>query len=180
MERGRAASGCRLDYIVSRREKRRRNIQTDLACAFPADDQQEAGRLIDTDIARFFASQDGVDHDGRLAAEIEQVWRIGCCSTGIDVFPERIERGQTMPLSEVGNQAAVRQVLSGVAVLHGSVGGRTEPTPSLCLSDADGRRVSKLKHAVQGLNGDGDLRRATPVRPRTQCISDHSFKPADS
>ena len=61
-----------------------------------------------------------------------------------------------------------------------SVGGRTEPTPSHCLSDADGLRASKLKHAVQGLNGDSDLRRATPVRPRTQCISDHSFKPADS
>ena len=66
------------------------------------------------------------------------------------------------------------------AVLHGSVGGRTEPTSSLCVRDADGRRVSKLKHAVQGLNGDSDLRRATPVRPRTQCLSDHSFKPADS
>ena len=65
------------------------------------------------------------------------------------------------------------------AVLHGSVGERTEPTPSLCLSDADGLRASKLKHAVQGLNCDGDLRRATLVRPRTQGISDHSFKPAD-
>jgi hypothetical protein len=50
------------------------------------------------------------------------------------------------------------------AVLHGSVGGRTEPTPSLCLSDPDGFRASKLKHAVQGMNGDGDLRRATSVR----------------
>jgi uncharacterized protein len=50
------------------------------------------------------------------------------------------------------------------AVLHGSVGGRTEPAPSLCLSDADGLRAPKLKHAVQGLNGDGDLRRATSVR----------------
>jgi hypothetical protein len=52
----------------------------------------------------------------------------------------------------------------GAAVLHGSVGGRTEPAPSLCLSDADGLRAPKLKHAVQGLNGDGDLRRATSVR----------------
>jgi hypothetical protein len=51
-----------------------------------------------------------------------------------------------------------------LAVLHGSVGGRTEPAPSLCLSDADGLRAPKLKHAVQGLNGDGDLRRATSVR----------------
>ena len=50
------------------------------------------------------------------------------------------------------------------AALHRSVGGRTEPTPSHCLSDADGLRASKLKHAVQGLNGDSDLRRATSVR----------------
>ena len=54
------------------------------------------------------------------------------------------------------------------------------PPPACRLGDADGLRAPKLKHPVQGLNGDGDLRRATPVRPRTQCISDHSFKPADS
>ena len=57
-----------------------------------------------------------------------------------------------------------RSKLLPAAVLHGSAGGRTEPTPSLCLSDADGLRASKLKHAVQGMNGDGDLRRATSVR----------------
>jgi uncharacterized BrkB/YihY/UPF0761 family membrane protein len=51
------------------------------------------------------------------------------------------------------------------AVLHGSVGGRTEPAPRLCLSNADGLRASKLKHAVQGSNGDGHLRQATPIRP---------------
>ena len=66
-----------------------------------------------------------------------------------------------------------------MAVLHGSVGERTEPTPCLCLSDADGLRASKLKHAVQGMNGDGDLRRATPIRPRAQRIPDHSFEAAD-
>jgi PAS domain S-box-containing protein len=49
-------------------------------------------------------------------------------------------------------------------VLHGSVGGRTEPGPSLCLSDADGLWASKLKHAVQGSNGDGNLSLATAVR----------------
>jgi hypothetical protein len=51
------------------------------------------------------------------------------------------------------------------AVLHGSVGGRTEPTPSLCLSDTDGLRASKLKHAVQDIDSDGDLGCATPIRP---------------
>jgi hypothetical protein len=57
--------------------------------------------------------------------------------------------------------------------------GRTEPSASLSLSDADGFRASKLKHAVQGMNSDGDLCRATPGRPRAQCISDDSFEPAD-
>jgi hypothetical protein len=65
------------------------------------------------------------------------------------------------------------------AVLHGSVGGRTEPTPSLCLSDADGLRASELKHPVQGMNCNGDLGSATPVGPRAQCIPDHAFKAAD-
>jgi hypothetical protein len=51
------------------------------------------------------------------------------------------------------------------AVLHGSAGNRTEPAPSLCLSDADGLRASELKHAVQSMNCDGDLSSATPIRP---------------
>jgi hypothetical protein len=52
--------------------------------------------------------------------------------------------------------------------------------PRVCsFGDADGRRASELKHAVQGMNGNGNCGRATPVRPRTQCISDHSFEAAD-
>ena len=70
-------------------------------------------------------------------------------------------------------------VTLAAAVLHGSLGGRTESTPSLCLSDADGLRASEFKHPVQGLNGDGDLSATTSVGPRAQCIADHSFKPAD-
>ena len=54
-----------------------------------------------------------------------------------------------------------------------------EPTPCLCLGDADGLRASKLKHPVQGMNCDGDLGRAAVFRPRAQRVSDHSFKPAD-
>ena len=53
------------------------------------------------------------------------------------------------------------------------------PPHAFGLGDADGLRASKLKHAVQGMNGDGDLCRATPVRPRTQRIPDHSFEAAD-
>jgi hypothetical protein len=51
------------------------------------------------------------------------------------------------------------------AVLHGSIGGRTEPTPSLCLSDADGLRAPELKHPVQGMDCNGDLGSATLVGP---------------
>jgi len=54
------------------------------------------------------------------------------------------------------------------------------PSHAFSLGDADGLRASKLKHAVQGSNGDGHLRQATPIRPRAQRIPDHSFKPADS
>jgi hypothetical protein len=45
--------------------------------------------------------------------------------------------------------------------------------------NSDGLRTSKLKHAVQGRNGDGDFGRATPICSRAQRIADHSFKPAD-
>ena len=65
-------------------------------------------------------------------------------------------------------------------MLHGSAGERTEPTLCLWLNDANGFRTSKFKHAVQGMNGDGDLGRATPVRPRAQRISNHSFETADT
>jgi hypothetical protein len=45
--------------------------------------------------------------------------------------------------------------------------------------NANRLRTPKLKHAVQGRNGDGDFGRATPICSRAQRISDHSFKPAD-
>jgi hypothetical protein len=64
--------------------------------------------------------------------------------------------------------------------LHGSGGNRTEPAPSLYLSDAGGLRAATLDHTVQGMNGNGGLRRATLVRPRAQSIPDHSFKPTES
>jgi hypothetical protein len=35
-----------------------------------------------------------------------------------------------------------------VTVLHGSAGGRTEPTPCHCLNDANGFRTSKFKKAI--------------------------------
>jgi hypothetical protein len=64
-------------------------------------------------------------------------------------------------------------------VLHESAGERTEPAPCLWLNDTNGLRASKLQHAVQGLNGDGDLRRAAVFRPRAQRISNHAFEAAD-
>jgi hypothetical protein len=53
------------------------------------------------------------------------------------------------------------------------------PPHIFSLGDADGLRASKLKHSVQGMNGDGDFGRATPIRPRAQAVPNHSFKPAD-
>ena len=42
------------------------------------------------------------------------------------------------------------------------------PPNAFSLGDANGLRVSKLKHPVQGVNGDGDLCPATLIRPRAQ------------
>ena len=53
-----------------------------------------------------------------------------------------------------------------VALLHGSDCARIECIRSPNSSDADGLRASKLKHAVQGMNGDGDFRGAAVFRPR--------------
>jgi hypothetical protein len=60
-------------------------------------------------------------------------------------------------------------------LLHGSVGDRTEPVQCLCLSDADGLRASKLEHAVQSVDADGDLGRAAGFSPRAQPVADHAF-----
>jgi hypothetical protein len=67
-----------------------------------------------------------------------------------------------------------------ITVLHGSAGERTEPTHALGSGDAGGLRASKLKHAVQGMNGDGGLGRAAVICPRAQRISNHSFEATDN
>jgi hypothetical protein len=41
------------------------------------------------------------------------------------------------------------------------------PPHSLSLGSADGPRASKLKHAVEGMNCNGNFGRATPIRPWT-------------
>ena len=53
------------------------------------------------------------------------------------------------------------------------------PLYGVRLGHADGLRASKLKHAVEGMNSDGDFCRTTPVSQRAQGVPDHSFKPAD-
>jgi hypothetical protein len=51
-------------------------------------------------------------------------------------------------------------------MLHGSDCARIERTRSLNPSNADGLWASKLKHAVQSLNGDGDFGPAAVICPR--------------
>ena len=58
--------------------------------------------------------------------------------------------------------------------------GIAEPAPSLCLSDAEGLRASKLEHPVQDIDGDGRLGSAALVRPRAQRVPNHAFESADS
>ena len=57
-------------------------------------------------------------------------------------------------------------VLGFRALLHGSDYARVEWTHSLTSGDADGLRTSKPKHAVEGMNRNSDLGRATPIRSR--------------
>ena len=45
------------------------------------------------------------------------------------------------------------------------LGTALSPLYGFRLSSADGLRASKLKHAVQGMNGNGNFGRATPIRP---------------
>lgn len=49
----------------------------------------------------------------------------------------------------------------------------------LWLSDADGLRAFKLEHAVRGSDGDRNFSCTTPVSPRAQRVTDHSFEAID-
>ncbi len=51
--------------------------------------------------------------------------------------------------------------------------------PRRMSGNSDRFRAPKLKHAVQGSHGNGNLGRTTPVRPRAQRIRDDSFEAAD-
>jgi hypothetical protein len=65
------------------------------------------------------------------------------------------------------------------ALLHGLGCARIECARSPTSSDADGLWAAKLKHAVQHMNGEGDLCRTTPGGLRAQRIPNHSFEAAD-
>ena len=66
-----------------------------------------------------------------------------------------------------------------MALLRGSDCARIECTRSRNSGNPDGLRAPKCEHLVQGMNGDGDLRRTTPIRPRAQPVADYSFEAAD-
>jgi hypothetical protein len=64
-------------------------------------------------------------------------------------------------------------------MLQGLDNARIECARSPTSSDADGLWETKPKHAVQRINGEGDLVGATLIRSRAQGSADHSFQPAD-
>jgi hypothetical protein len=74
----------------------------------------------------------------------------------------------------------LRMQVQGAALLHRSDCARIEYARSPTSSDADGLRASELEHAVQGTDSDRSLSRTTPVSPRAQRVTDHSFEAADS
>jgi hypothetical protein len=52
----------------------------------------------------------------------------------------------------LGSSTLSHQVLG--AVLHRSIGERTQPALRHCLGGADGLWAPKVEHAVQGMNSD--------------------------
>ena len=56
---------------------------------------------------------------------------------------------------------------------------RSYPIPTRGSGNADGDRASKLRHAVERMDGDVHLGRATFVRARAQPVTDHLLEPAD-
>lgn len=69
------------------------------------------------------------------------------------------------PRSAGTASARSAEISSNSALLHGSDCACIERARRLNSGGADALRASKLKHAVQGMSGDGDLRRATAVSP---------------
>ena len=57
--------------------------------------------------------------------------------------------------------------------------GRNNPQPRQRSGEADVVRASQLKHAVEGMGGDGHLSRPTLVRARAQPVADHLLPPCD-
>lgn len=53
------------------------------------------------------------------------------------------------------------------------------PPSRLGSGDAERDRASQIQHAVQRMDGDVHLRRATLVRARAQSVTDHLLEPAD-
>ena len=49
--------------------------------------------------------------------------------------------------------------------------------PHLKSSNPDGDRASKLQHAVQDMDGDGNLGGAAVVRAKAQAVADHLLEP---
>jgi hypothetical protein len=114
--------------------------------------------------------------------EVEELPKVYPHSIASRSDPERavlVSIGQVSRRILVGVDRNVVLARLEVAVLHKSAGERTQPIPRLCLSDANGLRASKLEHAVQSVDADGDFGRATPICSRAQRIADHAFDAAD-
>ena len=64
-------------------------------------------------------------------------------------------------------------------LLHGSMRGSRRPLPAPTSCDADGVRASQLQHAVQDMDGDGNLGRATLILTEAESVTDHLFVSPD-
>jgi hypothetical protein len=53
--------------------------------------------------------------------------------------------------------------------------GRRQPQPHPHSFDPDGDRASELQHAVQDIDGDGNLGGTTPVLVKAQPVAEHLF-----
>jgi len=90
-----------------------------------------------------------------------------------------IERHSCAMPSTHETEVAGRAAGDGAALLHGSEVWALLPQPCLGSGGADGDRASRLRHTVEGMDGDVHLGRPTLVRVRAQPVTDELSEPAD-
>ena len=86
--------------------------------------------------------------------------------------PRRLKHMVNHQHKTIPNQRSSVSLLRHANVRCGENTAYIECTRSRNSGNPDGLRAPKREHLVQGMNGDGNLRRTTPIRPRAQPVAD--------